>query len=225
MLSQALLIAALQATFSYATQVGPTRISQFLAPNITTREPALQPRQGLGRAIVANQCDHDIWLWSIDEQTSIPNIKVGARSTYTEPMRAPCNGCGISLKISNTDQLLGGQQTQFEYAIANNQVYYDISFVDCAKGDSAADCPGHDKGLVIDSPLGACGPLDCPAGSYCPQAAYYVDDPLAKMNIAAPVQGCGASPPDMDLYFRVCANKPPLKREILRIAGRIAVEK
>lgn len=85
-------------------------------------------------------------------QGSSESIKVPARSKWSEPFREPCEGCGISYKVSKTDQLEGGKQTQFEYAIAGGQLWYDISFVDCAKGDSADDCPGHDKGLAMDSP-------------------------------------------------------------------------
>lgn len=49
------------------------------------------------------------------------------------------------MKISLTDRLeggVGGKITQFEYAIDNEQIYYDISFVDCANGESADMCPG-----------------------------------------------------------------------------------
>jgi hypothetical protein len=86
----------------------------------------------------------------IEKQSSSAPIKVAGRSRYTEPIRTPSNG-GVVFKVSESDQLIGGKHTQFEYAIANNQIYYDISFVDCAKGESAANCPGHAKGLKMYS--------------------------------------------------------------------------
>ncbi|KAF2464563.1 uncharacterized protein BDR25DRAFT_296495 [Lindgomyces ingoldianus] len=216
---------ALQAALASATQVGPTRVSEFLETNITDHDSTLHNRAALGTAIVSNRCDHDIWLWSVDERTNKGPIKIPKRSKYSEPMRNPCNGCGISLKISNSNQLQGGKQTQFEYAIANNQIYYDISFVDCAKGNNADNCPGHAHGLRIDSPQKSCGVLNCASGAYCVHDAYYVDDPLAKMGIKAPVLGCGPGKTNMDLYFKVCSDMAPLKREVSSVAGRIVVEK
>jgi hypothetical protein len=56
------------------------------------------------------------------------------------------------LKVSRSNQLVGGKQTQFEYAIADNKIYYDISFVDCAIGKSGKNCPGWHTGLSISSP-------------------------------------------------------------------------
>ena len=56
------------------------------------------------------------------------------------------------LKVSKSAQLVGGKHTQFEYAIANNIIYYDISLVDCAIGKSGKNCPGWLNGLSISSP-------------------------------------------------------------------------
>jgi hypothetical protein len=85
------------------------------------------------------------------QQGSSDAIKVAGRSKYTEPFRTPGAG-GVVFKVSTSEQLVGGAHTQFEYAISNDQLYYDISFVDCAKGESASDCPGHDRGLAMYSP-------------------------------------------------------------------------
>lgn len=83
-------------------------------------------------------------------------VKIPARSQHSEPFRNPCNACGVSMKVSKSDKLESGTHTQLEYAIADNKIYYDISFVDCAKDKSASDCPGHDKGIAIDSPEVSC---------------------------------------------------------------------
>jgi hypothetical protein len=84
-------------------------------------------------------------------QYTTPPIHVPARTRYTEPKRAPGAG-GVVLKVSRSNQLVGGKQTQFEYAIADNKIYYDISFVDCAVGKSGENCPGWHTGLSISSP-------------------------------------------------------------------------
>jgi hypothetical protein len=112
---------------------------------------SIETRQVGGNAVLANRCYYDVWVWSVDEGSSSPPIYVPARTIYTEPKRAPAAG-GVVLKVSRTDQLLGGQQTQFEYAMSNNMIYYDISFVDCATGTTAQNCPGWDMGLNIGSP-------------------------------------------------------------------------
>lgn len=175
----------------------------------------------IGNAIVSNRCPYDIWLWSVDQGYSSLPIHIPARTKHSEPFRSACNGCGSSLKISKTDQLISGQQTQFEYSIADGNIWYDISFVDCAKGESASDCPGHDKGLAMDSPEHACGKANCAAGSYCPTQSYYVDFPKPKLGLADPVFGCPGKGTGMDLYMKVCSDEAPLKRSI---AGRMTLD-
>jgi len=175
----------------------------------------------IGNAIISNRCPYDIWLWSVDQGYSSPPIHVPARTQHSEPFRSACNGCGSSLKISKTDQLITGQHTQFEYSIADGNIWYDISFVNCAQGESASECPGHDKGLAMDSPEPACGKANCAAGSYCPTQVYYVDFPKPKLGLDDPVFGCPGKGTGMDLYMKVCSDEGPLKRSI---AGRMTLD-
>lgn len=175
----------------------------------------------IGNVIVSNRCPYDIWLWSVDQGYLSQSIHVPARTKYSEPFRSACNGCGSSLKISKTDQLIAGQHTQFEYSIADGSIWYDISFVDCAKGESASDCPGHDKGLAMDSPEQACGKAHCAPGSYCPTQSYYVDFPKPKLGLDDPIFTCPGKGTGMDLYIKVCSDEAPLKRSI---AGRMALD-
>lgn len=175
----------------------------------------------LGNSVVNNRCSYDIWLWSVDQGYSSGPIHVPARSTYTEAVRTACDGCGTSLKISKTDQLVSGQETQFEYSISNGGMWYDVSFVDCANGQDASSCPGHAEGLSMVGSTSACGSASCAAGSYCPTQSYYVDFPMQKLGLEDPVFGCPAQGTDMDLYMDICSGEAPLKRSI---AGRIAVD-
>lgn len=187
---------------------------------------SIETRQVGGNAILANRCYYDVWVWSVEEGYSSSAIYVPARTIYTEPKRAPANG-GVVLKVSRTDQLMGGQQTQFEYATSNGMIYYDISFVDCATGTTAQNCPGWDMGLNIGSPEPACQTVNCPSNSYCTDAAYFVDTPLQKLGLAEPVFGCGAAGTGMDIYFHTCSDTPQLtKREMSgrSVAGRIGLE-
>jgi hypothetical protein len=174
----------------------------------------------LGNAVMNNRCDYDIWLWSVDQDYSSDAIHIPARSQHTEAIRNVCDGCGVSLKISNTDQLLGDQQTQFEYTIGNGGMWYDISFVNCANGEDASSCPGHVEGLSMVGSTSSCQSASCAAGSYCPTQAYYCAQPMLQLGIEEPVFGCPGQGTDMDLYMDVCSGEASLKRSI---AGRIAI--
>lgn len=173
-----------------------------------------------GNAIISNRCSYDIWVWSIDQGYSSPPIHVPARSQHTEQLRSACNGCGTSVKVSKSDQLVAGKHTQFEYAITNNQLWYDISFVNCANGQDASNCPGHEMGLAMDSPNAGCGKVNCAGGSYCPTQSYYVDFPMPKLGLQDPVFTCPGAGTGMDLYMKVCSDQPSIKRSI---AGRLSV--
>ncbi|KAF1828528.1 hypothetical protein BDW02DRAFT_635110 [Decorospora gaudefroyi] len=170
-----------------------------------------------GNTIIANRCPYDIWLWSISTDNWGAPIHIPAYTKHTSPFRTS----PTSLKISKTDQLILGKHTQFEYSIVDNQLWYDISFVDCANGQSASDCPGHDEGLVMDTTDGRCGRAECTAGAYCPTQAYYVDTPLRKLGIEEPVFTCPGAGTDMDLYMRMCASMAPVRRSV---AGRVVMD-
>lgn len=174
-----------------------------------------------GNAVLSNRCSYDVWVWSVDQKGSSAAIHVPARSKYTEPLRSTCEGCGTSLKVSKTNQLSGGTQTQFEYSIVNNQVWYDISFVDCASGQSADSCPGHDKGLSMIGSDSACGKAVCKSGTYCPEMSYYVDFPMAKLGMQDPVFTCPGKGTGVDIVMTVCSDEASLKRSV---AGRVMVD-
>jgi hypothetical protein len=185
---------------------------------ITFATVALQASLVLaGKAVVANRCPYDIWVWSISTGHPSTSFMIPARSTHSEEY----TGSSTSLKISKSEALVAGQHTQFEYSIAAGQLWYDISFVDCAKGESASSCPGHDEGLAMDASDDSCGKIDCPAGEYCPTQAYYVDTPLQKLGIAEPVFMCPKSlGTGVDLYMKVCSGQEQIKRSV---AGRMAI--
>lgn len=171
-----------------------------------------------GNAIISNRCNYDIWVWSVGQGSSSEAIHVPARAQHTEAMRS---GSPTSLKVSKTDALVAGKHTQFEYSIVNNQLWFDISFVNCANGESSASCPGADAGLSMSSPNSACGSVHCAGGSYCPSQAYFIDQPMLKLGLEEPVFTCPGAGTDMDLNMKVCADEAPLTRSI---AGRMLVD-
>jgi hypothetical protein len=85
--------------------------------------------QAIGRAIVTNQCDEPIYLWSVGGSISAQNT-IAKDTSYSEVFhRDPISG-GIALKISPVE---GGifkpnvSQTNFAYSLDVNQVWYDMS--------------------------------------------------------------------------------------------------
>jgi hypothetical protein len=172
-----------------------------------------------GNAIINNRCSYDIWVWSVSQTTgSSSAIYVPARSQHTEAMQA---NSPTSLKVSKTNQLLSGQHTQFEYSIVNNQLWFDVSFVDCATGNGASSCPGHAEGLSMTSPNTACSKMYCAKGTYCPTQAYYCAQPLLTLGVQEPVFTCPGAGANMDLNMNMCADAAPLKRSI---AGRMLID-
>jgi hypothetical protein len=171
-----------------------------------------------GNAIISNRCSYDIWVWSVQPGSSSAPIYIPARGQYSEPMKS---GSPTALKVSKSNALEAGKHTQFEYSIVNNELWFDISFVNCANGQSSSSCPGADGGLTMSSPNSACGSINCAANSYCPSQAYFVDQPMLKLGLLEPVFSCPGAGANMDLNMKVCADEAPLKRSI---AGRIAVD-
>ncbi|EUC42829.1 hypothetical protein COCMIDRAFT_102510 [Bipolaris oryzae ATCC 44560] len=168
-----------------------------------------------GNAILTNRCSYDIWVSSVGGTHQTPCTLVPARTQYTEVLY----NTGTSLKISSTDSIKNGEHTQFEYSIAGGKIWYDISFVNCAEGDSASACPGHAEGLAMRGTDDQCSAADCAAGDYCPTQAYYVDTPLIKLGLKEPVFDCPTA--DVDLHMTVCSGEDSLKRSV---AGRVAID-
>lgn len=85
--------------------------------------------QAIGRAIVTNQCDDPIYLWSVGG--SISDQKTITKDTsYSELFHTDPASGGIALKISPVDSGLfkpNVSQTIFAYSLDGNQVWYDMS--------------------------------------------------------------------------------------------------
>jgi len=174
----------------------------------------------LGNAIISNRCPYDVYVFTVSSNQPSPGVKIPARTQYKQQLKA-CDGCNTSFKISKTNQVVAGAHTQFEYTVAANQLWYDISLVDCAKGESGANCPGWDKGLAVDASDSKCGKTACKGGAFCPAQAYFVDQPLIKQGVAEPVFTCPGAGLEMDLTYKLCNDEAPLKRSI---AGRLLAD-
>ncbi|CAO2654023.1 Nn.00g107560.m01.CDS01 [Neocucurbitaria sp. VM-36] len=87
--------------------------------------------QAVGRAIVTNQCDEPIYLWSVGGSIG-PQNTITKDTSYSETFhRDPASG-GIALKITNYEDGLfkpNASQTIFSYNLDVNQIWYDMSDV------------------------------------------------------------------------------------------------
>lgn len=85
--------------------------------------------QAVGRAIVTNQCDEPIYLWSVGGSISAQNT-ITKDTSYSETFRRDPVSGGIALKISPIE---GGifkpnvSQTIFAYNLDVDKIWYDMS--------------------------------------------------------------------------------------------------
>jgi len=117
-----------------------------------------------GNAIVHNQCDFDVYLWSVsDAATSMTTIeKKGGE--YAEAYQLNPNGGGISLKVGR--DMSGKNITQYEYTLKGDSLWYDLSLID-----------GHpfiEHGVSIIPSDDDCRAVICPAGVELCAAAYMI---------------------------------------------------
>ncbi|KAF2793589.1 hypothetical protein K505DRAFT_375218 [Melanomma pulvis-pyrius CBS 109.77] len=85
--------------------------------------------QAVGRAIVTNQCDGPLYLWSVGSSIG-PERTILKDTSYSEVFhRDPVSG-GISLKITAVENGLfqpNVSQTNFAYNLDGNTIWYDMS--------------------------------------------------------------------------------------------------
>ncbi|KAF1994915.1 hypothetical protein P154DRAFT_612566 [Amniculicola lignicola CBS 123094] len=160
-----------------------------------------------GKISVFNNCPQDFNLWSIPNPDSSTPITLPAGYVYIEhPRTGPNNTGGISIKItSSSADTLAAPHTQLEYTLADNKVWYDISFIDCVKKTVAgepsdgSECPGHGEGVQVVGG-GKCEMLACQGGEYCPEEAYF--EPEGGYKPISPNKACGV---EEGVAFELCA--------------------
>ncbi|KAF2679799.1 hypothetical protein K458DRAFT_460656 [Lentithecium fluviatile CBS 122367] len=193
-----------------------------------------QVAQRWGNFVLVNQCYYDVYVTEARQEWGGQSFKLPARSPlrtmfeieYDLPDhekdvdRRCTNNCGVTYKVTREPKLvggIGGNQLQFEYTSKDGILYYDISFVDCAKDlghrtGNAENCPGWKEGLQIDGQKGFdCRTMVCEDGKMCiswNQGAYYVDEPEPRWGLKDPIGTCPTY--QMEIYFRLCARNPDL---------------
>lgn len=114
--------------------------------------------QAVGRAIVTNQCDQTIYLWSVGSSIG-PQQVIPKDSSYSEYYHRDPTSNGIALKMTAEE---GGifkpnvSQTIFAYNLDGDQVWYDMSdlFGDGFAGRTMTLRPTDQTCKVISWPAG-----------------------------------------------------------------------
>ncbi|KAI1870285.1 uncharacterized protein JN550_005213 [Neoarthrinium moseri] len=165
-----------------------------------------------GRATVVNKCNVPMYLWSVsvDKTSAVHELRANG-GQYTERMYSPRVG-GVSMKVTKernngiipacAPNIWDCKQTQLEYTLApqESKVYYDISWVNCAKGQDASRCPGHSGGVRAGCVGNQCPVQHCAPGAFCPHEVYYSCG--APCNTPDPTVATAES---RDLVFTLCS--------------------
>ncbi|KAH8725776.1 hypothetical protein GQ44DRAFT_680477 [Phaeosphaeriaceae sp. PMI808] len=195
---------------SRISSVAPSSSASQKDPNIFGNPfPSLVPVAN--SAMVKNSCAYPVYIWSVGPgDCEGPEAKskvfetrgmyIEANGTYVESLRKCMDG-GISLKISKTED--DSRPMQFEYAVNNTMVWYDISYLNCMKNTKGekdlSGCAGHEGGIqAVGS--GDCPQYHCLADQWCDTKAYVVAEFDYKPG--APVGACSV---DKGIAFELCA--------------------
>ncbi|KAL4970970.1 Bys1 family protein [Aspergillus stella-maris] len=140
-------------TISNTTNVNMTTINSTMgkmnnmnmkrATNIT---PLTNETSPLGHAVVVNNCQMAIYVWSVGQSTSGQSI-IQPGDGYAEVYRRDPKTGGVAIKITTVSDGLytSAPQTVFAYNLVDNMVWYDLSdlFGDPFEGDSVSLLPSE----------------------------------------------------------------------------------
>ncbi|RDW81219.1 Bys1 family protein [Aspergillus mulundensis] len=88
------------------------------------------PNETIGHAIVFNNCEMPIYLWSVGQDIS-PQYQLIPGDSYSEVYRRDSQSGGVAIKITTVKNglYLSAPQTVFAYNLVENLVWYDLSDV------------------------------------------------------------------------------------------------
>lgn len=150
---------------------------------------ALLPSALAGCATVQNNCEVDIFVWSIANSADVTMETLSAgNSSYSENYRINPDGGGISIKVAK--QASQSEITQFEYTLSGDTIFYDMSNIN--------GYPFKSEGLSLVPSMGKCPTVTCDAGQDCTEAYNLPDDVDTK--------GCSS---ETDLVLIICPASAP----------------
>lgn len=123
---------------------------RFITATITSLAALTPLASAVGSAIVKNQCDFPVYLWSVGGSVSDVHTLNAHDGGYSELMRTDDTSGGIALKMTlEEDGLFTGKpQTIFAYALGGGEgkVAYDLSdvFGDPFSGNTLSLAPAED---------------------------------------------------------------------------------
>lgn len=85
----------------------------------------------VGRAIVTNQCDAPLYLWSVGGEIG-SQVTLQKDQSYSEQFRRDPVSGGISIKLSSVENGIitpNVSQTHFAYSLDNTAIWYDLADV------------------------------------------------------------------------------------------------
>ncbi|KAF2646392.1 hypothetical protein P280DRAFT_512569 [Massarina eburnea CBS 473.64] len=124
-------------------------------------------------------------------------------STWNDTL-SDCSGGNTSLKVYREE---ASTPMQFEYGLASNNVWYDMSFIDCvASGSDFSACAGGGWAMKANT---NCHAYSCTGGSECCTQGYC--DPEATGVDPAPNAGCGpdqgyTDSSDLGIVIELCSS-------------------
>ena len=173
-----------------------------LPPGVIEQAPA--GGAAIGSAIVTNNCGFSVLLRSVDDSVG-PEVTIAPGGTYSEQFHTSGNGGGISIKVDqNGDPASSGDIAQFEYTLADNLVYYDLSLINGdpfqAERQAVTPADGSCHQVVCDAGENPCGDAfskSCKIG-FPSEFELKIVDPGGSSN---PVYACSSAE---DLVYSIC---------------------
>ncbi|KAH8725777.1 hypothetical protein GQ44DRAFT_202875 [Phaeosphaeriaceae sp. PMI808] len=156
-----------------------------------------RPQATSGQLTVHNYCSYPIYYTHMDAQVHT----LAAGTNIAEPLTKTV------FKASKSQSM--GNDVLIEYAVANNQIYYDISLITCLvySGDKptgdASKCAGHELGLQLGNTKSRT--FQCAPNKWCDDQVYLYQENMCKHN--NPVTSCSSG--DNGLTMEFCASKGP----------------
>lgn len=175
----------------------------LLLPVLALSAPHVIRRGGQGGQVsFKNSCSYDVKL----DVLPGPGCSAGnggtvkAGGSWTDTV-TECSAGNTALKVYSDG---ADKPMQFEYGLANGNVWYDMSFIDCvSNGNDFSQCAGDSWAMSSNS---KCAAYQCSGGEHCCTQGYC--DPNANAVDPDPNAGCGSdqgySPSDVGINIELC---------------------
>ena len=127
---------------------------------------------------IKNSCGYEVYVDSVGCGDGAKHELLPAGQKWTEPLRS-CPEAGVVYKVTKADA--PSKPIQFEVRLEeeqNNDLWYDISFLDCMRANTTdlSACPGWEGGIQCIPGRQGCQIYLCGPGQYCDGSSYTVPE-------------------------------------------------